>query len=153
MEEREGFQDEFGASEGDARENDPRLPGFTEEHDRLFRSHFQHANRIADRGYDEVRPAYRLGFEAAGDQRYSDHDFESVESELENGWLNVRAQGEWQSVRDYAREGFERGRRIGLVTSSGDIGETESHQRPSFSDPLPGGVDPTSPESPDRAGE
>lgn len=152
MEQGEQFQDEFGASEGDARENDRRLPGFTEEHDRLFRSHFQHANRIASRGYDDVRPAYVLGYEAAVDARYADRDFETVESDLENGWLNVRARGGWQSVRDYARAGFERGRRMGVMHTGNAIGETSSHQRPSFADPLPGGIDPTSPESPEQTG-
>ena len=151
VERNESSQDEFGASEGDARENDRRLPGFTDEHDRLFRSHFQHANRIADRGYDDVRPAYRLGYEAAGDARYADRDFDTVESDLENGWLSVRAGGDWQSVRDYAREGFERGRHMGIVKRVDAIGETASHQRPSFADPLAGGIDPTAPDSSEQS--
>ena len=142
---------EFGASTGDVRENDPSLPGFTE-NDPLFRSHFQHANRLADREYEDVRPAYRLGFGAAGDARYAGRSFDEAEKDLEGDWLNVRVAGdEWQSVRDYAREGFERGRRIGYVSGASMLGGSGSHQRPSFSDPLPAGTDPTAPDSPENA--
>src|SRR4051812_10898095 len=90
MEHAPGFDEpEFGASTGDARENDPSLPGFTA-HDPLFRSHFQHANRHADRAYEDVRPAYRLGFGAAGNSRFAGKTFEDAEKDLEGDWLNVR---------------------------------------------------------------
>ncbi|HWC45510.1 MAG TPA: hypothetical protein VG868_05285 [Casimicrobiaceae bacterium] len=142
---------EFGASTGDVRENDPSLPGFTE-NDPLFRSHFQHANRLADREYEDARPAYRLGFGAAGEARYAGKSFDEAEKDLENDWLNVRVAGdEWQSVRDYAREGYERGRKIGFVSGASMLGGSASHQRPSFSDPLPAGTDPTAPDSPENA--
>lgn len=154
MEQTPSSSDEFGASTGDARENDPGLPGFTEEDDRLFRSHYQHANRFADRVYEDVRPAYRLGYQAAADARFGGQSFDAAEKDLEGSWLNVRLAGdEWQSVRDYVREGFEIGRRIGFVNNSATIGDTASHLRPSFADPVPGNIDPTSPESPERAPE
>lgn len=144
-------QSEFGSSTGDARENDPSLPGYTDE-DRLFRSHFQHANRLAEREYEDVRPAYHFGYEAAGDPQFEGKDFEQSEKDLEQKWLNVRFTGdEWQAVRDYAREGFAQGRRIGFVSGSGTIGTTPSHQRPSFADPLPDDMDPTAPDSPEES--
>jgi hypothetical protein len=143
---------EFGASTGDARENDPSLPGFTA-NDPLFRSHFQHANRLADREYEHVRPAYRLGFDAAGHSRFAGKSFDEAEKDLEGDWLNVRVAGdEWQSVRDYAREGFERGRHIGYVSGTSMLGGSPSHQRPSFSDPLADNMDPTAPDSPENSG-
>lgn len=145
-----GFDDpEFGASTGDARANDPSLPGFTE-NDPLFRSHFQHANRLADRAYEDVRPAYRLGFEAASDGRFAGRSFDEAETDIEGDWLNVRLAGdEWQSVRDYAREGFERGRQIGFVSGASTRG-SDSRQRPSFADPLAANTDPTAPDSPEN---
>jgi hypothetical protein len=151
MEDAPGFDEpEFGASTGDARENDPSLPGFTET-DPLFRSHFQHANRLADRAYEDVRPAYQLGFGAAADPRYVGRDFDEAETDLEGDWLNVRLAGdEWQSVRDYAREGFAQGRRIGFVSGAGMLSGSETHQRPSFADPLPNEMDPTAPDSPEN---
>jgi len=128
---------EFGDSTGDARENDPSLPGFTDDSDVLFRSHAQHA--------------YRFGYDAAGDPRFAGKEFSEAEKDLEAGWLSVRFAGdEWQSVRDYAREGFIHGRQIGIAGSGGVIGETPSHERPSFADPVAEGIDPTSPESPEQ---
>jgi len=152
MENGPGFDEpEFGASTGDVRENDPSLPGFTDS-DPLFRSHFQHANRFADRAYEDVQPAYRLGFDAAGDERFAGRSFDEAETDLEGQWLNVRPAGdEWQSVRDYAREGFERGRHIGFVSGTSMLGGSDSHQRPSFSDPLPDNTDPTAPDAPGSA--
>src|SRR4051812_50218970 len=83
MEQDAGFDEpEFGASTGDARANDPSLPGFTA-NDPLFRSHFQHANRLADREYEHVRPAYRLGFDAAGPSRFADKSFDEAGEDLQ----------------------------------------------------------------------
>jgi len=128
---------EFGSSTGDARENNPSLPGFTGEGDVLFRSHVQHA--------------YRFACDAAGDPRFAGREFDEAEKDLEAGWLNVRLAGdEWQTVRDYARQGFNQGRQIGLAGTGGVIGETPSHERPSFADPLADGIDPTAPDSPEQ---
>ena len=143
------FPEESGASTGDRRENDPDAAGFTPEHDRLFRSHFQHVNQLADRGYDQVQQAYLLGYRAAGDPGYDGKQFAEVEKELENGWLSVRTStGEWASVRDLAEEAFRVGRGQGRVTDMPAAGTTDSHDRASFSDPLAGGVDPTSVDAP-----
>ena len=150
MEHKPGFDEpEFGASTGDARANDPSLPGFTA-NDPLFRSHFQHANRLADRVYEDVRPAYRLGFDASGDARFAGRSFDEAEQDIEGHWLNVRLAGdEWQSVRDYAREGFERGREIGVVRGASMQGGSDSRrQRPGYSDPLADDTDPTAPGRP-----
>jgi hypothetical protein len=149
--ERDDQQDngEFGASTGDLRENDPSLPGYTEE-DRLFRSHFQHANRLADRSYEGVRPAYRFGYDAASDPRFAGKAFDVAEKDLEGDWLNIRfANDEWQSVRDYAREGFELRRKIGVVGTA-RLSGSDGSQRPSFADPLADDIDPTAPDSPEN---
>src|SRR5689334_23294746 len=61
---------EFGAATGDLRENDPSLPGFTPDDEVVFRSYFQHANRFADRSYEDVRPAYQLGYAAGRNAQY-----------------------------------------------------------------------------------
>jgi len=144
---------EFGSSTGDLRENDPSLPGYTAE-DRLFRSHFQHANRFDDRAYEDVRPAYRLGYGVASDPRYAGQEFEQVEKDLEHNWLNVRVRDdEWQAVRDYAREGFTQGRRIGFTSGVAATGSTDAHRLPPYADPVAGGIDPTSPDSPENRAE
>ena len=143
----EPFVEETGAATGDHRENDPRCAGFTPAQDRFWRSHFQHVNHLADRSYEQARPAYELGHAAAQDARYGGRPFEAIETDLENGWLNVRtATGEWESVREYAREAFE-ARRTGFESDVSALGGTESHERPSFSDPVADGIDPTAPAS------
>jgi hypothetical protein len=155
--------DETGSATGDARENDPRSAGFTDEQDRVYRSHFQRVNRLADRAYEQARPAYTLGWHAAADQHFAGRDFEIVEKDLENGWLNVRTNGgEWASVRDLARAAFDDGRsRTAAPTASrhaaaqGSVSSVPStgaapHDRPPYRDPVADSIDPTSPESPEQ---
>ena len=140
----ERFAAETGASTGDARENDAHSAGFTTEGDRLFRSHFQHVNRLADRSYEQLRPAYQLGYSAAAAPAANAGSFEEIETDLENGWLNVRtAHGDWASVRDSARETFDRARSLGRVHDMPPVGTTPSHDRQSFSDPLTRDADQT----------
>lgn len=129
-------------------------PPLAEEEDRLFRSHFLHVNTLADRTYDDVRPAYALGLGAADDLRFAGRGFDEVETDLERDWLNVRSPAlgtAWQAVRAYAREAFERGRQIGRVGGDELLGGSPSHQRASFSDPIAGGIDPTAPDGPEAA--
>lgn len=132
------------AGTGDERENDPRAPGFTDDDERLFRSHFQHANRLADCEYADMRPAYQLGQTVARGAGANGRSFEEVEIDLENQWLNVRTRvGDWASVRAFVRVGFDRAR--GRVSGMPPAGASPSHDRATYSDPLPGNVDPTDP--------
>ena len=78
--------------------------------DEFFRSHFERVNHLADRSYEQVRPAYRLGHDAADAACRDGHCFEEIEKDLENGWLNIRVGGgDWASVREFVRVGFDRG--------------------------------------------
>ena len=115
--------------------------------DALFRSHFEHVNRFADRSYAQVRPAYQLGQDAAlADDRAA--RFEEIEKDLENGWLNVRVgRGEWASVREFARAGFDYTRQ-GRIADAPPPGE--SPDRPPYADPLGGAIDPAIPDHPER---
>lgn len=145
----EPFPEETGASTGDHRENDPHSAGFTPKQDRFWRSHFQHANHLADLSYDQVRAAYELGHATARDEQYRDRAFEEIETDLENGWLNVRVgASDWQAVREYARAAFEAARTTGFNYEAATIGATPSHDRPSFADPVADGIDPTAPDAP-----
>jgi hypothetical protein len=118
---------------------------FTEAHDRLFRSHFERVNRLADRGYPDVQPAYRLGYAAAVDGRTRGRRFEEVETDLEQGWLNVRVGGsDWASVRELARAAFDSARQ-GRVSNMTPAIADAGRDRVSYNDPLPDGADPTDP--------
>jgi hypothetical protein len=121
--------DETGAATGAARENDPRSAGFTNPSDRLYRSHFQHVNRLAD----------------IADARPSDE----IQKDVENGWLNVRVgKSDWAAAPD-VEAGLADGPRQGRVDGMPPAGTTPTHDRVSFSDPIAGNVDPTSRESAD----
>jgi hypothetical protein len=139
---------ETAVGTGDARANNPENAGFTTDDDRLYRSHFQRANRLADLAYEHVRPAYRLGQLAASDPATQGHSFDELEKDLENGWLNVRtAVGDWASVREFARAGFDRERQ-GSISNPTPSGTSPSHDREPFADPIAGNIDPTEPNNP-----
>ena len=85
----------------------------TQDDDKFYQSHYEtSSNRLADRSYEHVRPAYQLGHIASMNPDYAGRDFEAVESDLQRGWNDdVRNQhGDWQSVRGYARDAYQRGR-------------------------------------------
>ena len=93
-----------------------------------------------------MRPAYQLGYSAAAAPAANAGSFEEIETDLENGWLNVRtAHGDWASVRDFAHVGFDQDRALGRVHDMPRAGTTPSHDRESFSDPLPNSSDSTAP--------
>ena len=60
--------------------------------------------------------------------------FDEVEKDIENGWLNVRVnRGDWGSVREFARIGFDRARQGRIPNAPSAGGATD---RPPFFDPL-----------------
>lgn len=123
---------------------------FTEAHDRLFRSHFERVNQLADRSFAEAQPAYRLGYSAATDARNRGRRFEEVETDLEHGWLNVRVGGgEWASVREFARAAFDSARQ-GRVANMTPAIANSGRDRVSYNDPLADAMDPTDPASPEE---
>jgi hypothetical protein len=85
----------------------------TNDDDVAFRHHFDSTpDRLADRSYDEVRPAYVAGHLAGRNPEYAGRSFENVESDLRCGWNSDVAEqcGEWPAVRRYARAAFDRAR-------------------------------------------
>lgn len=80
----------------------------TTEDDTYYRGHYGKAP-IADRGYDDVRPAYHLGQIASRNPDYKARSFEEIENDLRGGWSKHDKGGSWDSVRGYAREGYSRG--------------------------------------------
>lgn len=102
-------------------------------HDELFRSHFEHANQLADRSYEQVRRAYEFGRDAGADRSTDASHFEDVEKDLEGGWLNVRvACGDWASVREFVKVGFDAARQ-GRIDDAPPAGDADI---PPYADPL-----------------
>jgi hypothetical protein len=84
----------------------------TREDEAHYREHYNGLeSRPADRAYDDVRGAYYLGHIASQNPNYRERLFTEVEPELEEGWAPYADRyGNWASVRQYAEEGFMRGR-------------------------------------------
>jgi hypothetical protein len=80
----------------------------TTDDENYYRSHYD-KTPIADRRYDDVRPAYHLGHIASRNPDYRSRSFEEIESDLRSGWSKNSSLGSWDSVRGYAREGYIRG--------------------------------------------
>jgi len=122
-------------------------------HDEAYRAHYEESpHQLADRSFEQVRPAYQLGHLAATNRDYLGRSFDEIEPELQRGWLDElhRSHGEWEHVKHFARHAYERasGReRPPLDASIGQIdpvamtpsGETATHERPSYADPIPPG--------------
>lgn len=79
--------------------------------DAFYRNHYEASDRrLADRSYDEVRPAYQLGHIAGQNPEYAGRPFDAVEPDLRRGWDSTtsEAHGSWDQVRGYARDAYNR---------------------------------------------
>lgn len=82
---------------------------FSDEDDRHWRRH--HTSRPyyqSGRDYDEYRPAYQYGTDAA--HQHQGRRWEEVEGDLEHGWDNARgtSRSAWQDVKDAVRDAWDR---------------------------------------------
>lgn len=69
--------------------------------------------------YDSARPGYQVGHLAGSSADYDQRSFDDVETDLRTSYERNRAtnQGSWEDVRDYARDGYQRGREARLTLS------------------------------------
>ena len=84
----------------------------TREDDEYYRAHYESSSsRLADRGYDDIRPAYHLGQIASQNPDYAGRSWSDVQSEIGRAWSaeNAERYGSWQTMSGYAGEGYERG--------------------------------------------
>jgi hypothetical protein len=91
-------------------------PLFTEADDSYWRENFPSRPYAgSDSIYEEYRPAYQYGTEAA--HRFHGRRWEQVESELEHGWNAVKGSSSraWHEAKHAARDAWHRIR-------SGDVG-------------------------------
>jgi hypothetical protein len=83
----------------------------TADDEAYYRRHYEASpTRLADRTYDEVKPAYYLGHLASRNPDYRNRTFDELEPDLRRGWSSDRKYGSWDTVRSYANEGYNRGR-------------------------------------------
>jgi hypothetical protein len=85
----------------------------TEDDDMYYRTHYERSpNRLADRSYEDVRPAYHLGHVAAHNPGYADKSWPEVQSDIQRAWSaeQTKRYGDFDSVSNFASEGYTRGR-------------------------------------------
>lgn len=82
----------------------------TDDDEKHFREHYRRSAQAPQRHYDEALPAYQLGHIAGMNPEYADRRFDEIEADLQRGWNDdVRGRyGEWDAVRGYVEEGFNR---------------------------------------------
>ncbi len=98
---------------------------FTDHDDNNYRQAYEsRSDRLADRSYEDVRPAYQLGHIASENPDYNGKSFEAIESDLQRGWGNdLRSKhGDWQTVRPYAQEAYT----SRMATSSSSVTAREA---------------------------
>lgn len=94
----------------------------THDDDSYYRKSYESSpNRLADRSYEDLRPAYHLGHVAAHNPDYADKQWSDVQTDLQRGWSaeHTKKYGDWSTVSGYASEGFQRGRLNLGSTASG----------------------------------
>ena len=93
--------------------------------DETYRTAYEtSSSKLADRSFDDVRPAYQAGHIAALNPDYRDRDFDAVEADLKRGWTDdLRARhGDWSTARPFARDAFTRSRAAALgATAAGAV--------------------------------
>jgi hypothetical protein len=85
----------------------------TEDDDTYYRAHYESSpTRLADRAYEDVRPAYHLGHVAAQNPDYASKSWTDVQSDLQRGWNaeQTKRYGDFDRVSSFASEGFARGK-------------------------------------------
>jgi hypothetical protein len=73
-----------------------------------FRQHCTRTFGVRGLTYDQCSPAYRYGYDLAGDERYRG-EWSTVEPEARRGWES-RHRGTWDQFRDAVRYSWDRGR-------------------------------------------
>ena len=110
----------------------------TTDDDEYYRTSYERSpNRLADRTYDDVRPAYHLGHIASQNPDYASKEWSAVQEDLQRGWTadHTKKYGDWNTVSRYASEGYSRGRlQFGSAVSGTGPMKGNTYDRVSGSD-------------------
>ncbi len=100
------------------------LRDISEEEEQECRTYYEsHPVRTTGVPYDRARTVYVVGYAAARNPEYAGRSFDDVEPHLRSGFSGSRA-ASYDSLRDFARRGYERGtsRSGGGSTGTGTTG-------------------------------
>jgi hypothetical protein len=73
-----------------------------------FRRHWQGAYGASGASYEDYAPAYRYGYQMAGQERYRNHRWGDVEPEVQQAWESGNAGHPWERVKEAIRYGWEK---------------------------------------------
>jgi uncharacterized protein (TIGR02271 family) len=79
-----------------------------ETYDPEFRQHYQTSFSSSGRDYTFYQPAYRYGYDLAGNERYRNSEWSQVESDARREWERRNPQNPWEDFKDAVREGWDR---------------------------------------------
>ena len=117
---------------------------YTPDDDRYYRDNYESSpTRIADRSFEDVRPAYQVGHLAGRNPDYQGRDWDAVEPDLQRGWSDeVRRQhGEWDTARPFARDAFARSRAAAAGSSAAGVAHDAERKIANAADDLKDRVD------------
>jgi hypothetical protein len=119
---------------------------WTHDDDSFYRNAYETSStRLADRSYDDVRPAYQIGHLAGQNPDYRSRDWDAVEGDLRRAWTDdVRTKhGEWETARPLARDAFTRSRSAiaGAGATMGDAVRDVGHKSANVIDDMKDRVD------------
>ena len=83
---------------------------YSEADDRFYQTRHEAERPSEAPGYEQARPAYRLGHLASQNPDYSGRPFELIEADLQMLWSDYlrTSPSNWESVRSYARSAYAR---------------------------------------------
>jgi uncharacterized protein (TIGR02271 family) len=73
-----------------------------------FRQDYQTHFASSGMSYDDIRPAYRGGYEMRGDSRFANSDWDSAEPQLRQRWESENPGSAWERVKAAFRRGWDR---------------------------------------------
>jgi hypothetical protein len=78
------------------------------EEEAYWRENYRHRPYVANRGYEDLAPAYRYGWESR--TRYPENRWEDVQSDLERGWDKAKLNTKlgWHEAKDATRDAWDR---------------------------------------------
>ena len=95
----------------DARSATRSLASFADD-DPYYRNHFNTTYGATGAAYDDYKPAYSYGSEAARNDRYTNRAWDDIETDLRSDWDSRYASGAepstWDKVKAAVRHGWER---------------------------------------------
>jgi len=117
---------------------------YTPEDDLAYRNAYESStSRLADRSFEDVRPAYQAGHIAGLNPDYRDRDFDAGETDLQRGWTDdLRARhGDWNAARPFARDAYTRSRAAAVGSTAANAVREAGHKTANAIDDLKDRVD------------